>query len=191
MASAIEQEIHALHFPQDIRTTACEVYNMLDMPTVPRKIKRSKVKCYCVFQAYNELQRPFIPDAGFIGNQLGLDITNSNLSISKRPKYKEGYSPKSVTRTPQFMLRSYIQEYMPLPEDLMEDMLGTFNNVLSSTPRLLLEQAKPLVAAYIMAYTELNGMSANMTDLASVLFIRESSIRSLLETLRSCVMEHI
>lgn len=191
MASPIEQEIQSLQFPQDVKNMACEVHNMLDLPTVPRKAKRARVKCYCIYQAYNELGKQFIPDPGFIGQQLGLDITDSNRSISKRPKYKQGRIPKPVMRTPQTILKSYIQEYIHLPNDLTDDILSTFDRVIASKPDLLLAKPKPLVAAYIMVHTEFSGINANMADLASALFISVASIHNLLDTLRLCVMEHI
>lgn len=191
MSSAIELEITKLPFPPEVKAKACEVYRMIDLKAVPRDVNRSRVKCYCVFQAYNELEYVFVPDPGHIGKELGLALADSNLAIRKRPRFRAGFVPKSVTRTPQSMLQSYLDNHMKLPEDISGDMVSTFNRVLTSNTRLLLERPKPLIAAYITAYAANSGLSVDMNHLTSLLYIRTESVRPIRDMLQECVMAYM
>lgn len=188
---AVEMEIRKLYFPDDVLTKACEIYKMLDIGSVPREPRRSKIKCYCIFQAYNELSKTIIPDPCYVGEKLGLSPFDSNQSISKRPAYKNGYMPKRTTQSPQFMLRTYVTVNMSLPDDMIDNITETFDRVLRGKPTLLLEQPKALVAAYILSYAEFAGLVIDKDDLTTVFYIKYPSIRAKLELFKGAVAQHI
>ena len=190
-SKAIYTEMRRLQFPADVVAKAYEVYTMLDLDTVPRKLKRTKIKCYCLFQAYHELQKPFIPDPCYVGAKLGLSVADSNQSVSKRPSYKDGYVPRRTTQSPQTMLRAYITMNMSLPDDLILNIVETFESVLVAKPALLLEHSKPLVAAYLLAYADCVGIKVDKLDLARVFYINYPSIRQRIGLFKDVLMYHV
>jgi hypothetical protein len=187
----VENEILKLQFPSDILKKACEIYRMLDIGVVPRDAKRSKIKCYCIFQAYIELDKQIIPDPCYIGKALDLNTFDSNLSITKRPSYKNGHIPKRIKTSPQLILNSYITNNMSLPDDIVFNINDTFGKVLASKPALLQEKPKPLVAAFILSYASYTGLGIDKDDLANVFYLEYNTIRSKLELVKPGVLEFV
>lgn len=189
--SAIEREIMEVSLPIDIITKGCEIYSMLDFDGVPRGNNRSKVKCYCLYQAYIELDKQIIPDPCYIGKLLGLSAFDSDLSVSKRPSFKDGYVPKRVIMTPKKILASYLANNISLPESVIEGMIDTFNKVIESKPSLLQEKPKPLVAAYILTYSSYTSLCIDKNDLASVFYLEYPTIRSKIELVKDVIITYL
>jgi len=187
----VESEILRLQFSPDILTKACDIYRMLDLNMVPRDPKRTRIKCYCVFQAYIELGKPIVPDPCYIGKILGLNASDSNISITKRPGYKNGYIPKRNKTSLQLILNSYLTDNMCLPDDVVFNITDTFNKLLASRPALLQEMPKPLVAAFILSYALATGLGIDKEDLSRVFYLEYNTIRAKLDLVKDSILEHI
>ena len=187
----VENEILRLQFSSDILNKACEIYRMLDLDMVPRDPKRTKIKCYCIFQAYIELGKPIVPDPCYIGKVLGLNAFDSNISISKRPAYKNGYIPKRNKTSLQLILNSYLTNNMSLPDDIVFNINDTFAKLLESRPALLQETPKPLVAAFILSYASCAGLGIDKEDLSRVFYLEYNTIRVKLDLIKDTVLEFI
>ena len=187
----IERELMNLDFPYDVLTKACELFNMLDLLGVPREPRRSKVKCYCIYQAYIELHKPIIPDPCYIGKILGLSTSESDLAISKRPSYKHGFIPRRMTASPQAILKSYLTNNMTLPDDIVDDMNITFDKILTNKPSLLQDKPKPIVAAFILCYSATIGLSVDKDDLTAAFYLEYPTIRSRVALIEDAVLELI
>lgn len=190
-SSAIEKELLDLPFPHPVKTKACEVLEMLDVKAVPRDKNRSKIKCYCLFQAYNELEYLSVPDPTYIGEKLGLTSVESSSAINTRPKYKIGLTPKSVTRTPQAVLRSFLDDRMPVPGDIKNRMMNVFTSILEANPNLLAERTKPLVAGYIVAYADMASLCVPICDIETAMCVRASEIRRITKLLQEHMAKYM
>jgi len=147
--------ISTLPLPKCIQMTACLIYSQLYLPKIPRKGNRSKILCYCIYQAYIECDMGIV-DACSIGIKLGMTSNKSLSAINNRPKYKEGFKPLSPTVTPVKMLLAYIKGILDLPEEITKSMVIIFEDAIITNKHIMKQQIKPLIAAFIMCYMSNN-----------------------------------
>lgn len=175
LPGSVSKFISQLEFPPNIQLKAKEIYTWLDLANTPRQSHRSKCICYCINQAYVELDM-IGPDPCAVGLKLGLSAQQSNCCVNTPPKFKKGIVSKPPIIDPVEFMCSYVTNYLFLPEDVVDTMKLVFTKVLNNHPILLQEQLKPLVAVYVLCYGESNGMSINKAYIASHFYLKLATV---------------
>jgi hypothetical protein len=175
----IVADINKYNFPKSIKTRACLIYSQLELPSDRRTLGRLKIIAYCIHQAYTQLVCPGAVDAVYIGEKIGMTKSESNAAIGHRPKYKPGFKATSPMVKLSDMVRGYAEHVFDLGEYTAEDMVGEFEAMTINDQSLLVEQAKTLVAAFIMYYMETNSAKVDKEHFSAVFYLDYTTIRSL------------
>jgi len=174
----VKNYVYALNFPTLIKIKVCEVYSQLDLTSDFRKKGRKKIICYCLHQAYLALGFGSI-DVMFIAERVGLEKPAANAAIAAKPKYKTGYTSISATIPLPDMIRNFGDCVIGLDKTDIDVAIELFDLIIKKNPALLTEQARPLVAAFLLYYTKLNGRHVDGDDLADAFNLKYANISSL------------
>jgi hypothetical protein len=171
----ISSEIRKYDFSDDIQFKAKEIYSWLDLDCVPRQSKRSKIICFCIRQAYVELYG-ISPNPCSIAEKIKLDLKYVDSAVSNPPNLKKGFKLRSPTNDPVEYMINYSRSSLHLPEQVLKVMEITFTRVLHKNPQLYQEQLNPLVSAFILFYSEENGISINKNKIAKDFYLNLNTI---------------
>ncbi|CAK7994946.1 Transcription initiation factor TFIIB [uncultured virus] len=162
-------------FSESIKNKACEIFFRLSVGN-PRKKQRVKTICYCVYQAMIELKLGSI-DPKTLELTFGLTKQEINSAIALNPTYKAGYKQNNSTTNPSDLLKMYASESFRFSDDTVDDMVKSFQDVISKSEALLTKQARTLIAAFMWYYMECNGFTSNSDEFAKVFSLQFTTIK--------------
>jgi len=174
--SSVSKLIDSLDVPPPVKTEAKSVYLRLDRNAPPRSDNKKKIVCYCVYQAYVELNPHNLPDPHTVVKMLGLEPAVGLSAISTKMKYRDGCCAASPTVDPVEIMRGYANNILCLEESVVCSMAYVFAKVLESNKTLLAEQARVVVGAFILCYLDKNGFEINRAAMLDAVFLKSSSV---------------
>lgn len=177
ISTTTKRTIAHLSIPESVKDKTLEIYTYLKSGADCRQNNRLKLLCYCIHQAYVELDE-YPPSPARLAEILGVETSLAVAALKNRPHFVEAFQPKSVTVNLPKMLERHIVKVMHLKPIYVEDMVATFEVMLEQNQNLLLDQADPLIAAFIYCYAENNAMTIDETNLAESFHLEPSTIRS-------------
>jgi len=170
--------IDDLELPDDVKAKTKEVYTWLDIGSTPRQNNRSKYICFCIHQAYVELDAMIVPHPCEIGKKVGLSHQQSKSSIQSRPPIKEGIKLKSSLKRPIDLMKKYALLRLHIKESTVDVMELVFNKIIKIDSSLLQEEKEPLVAAFIIAYCEANSIAIDKSFIAKEFYLEYNTIKT-------------
>lgn len=179
-------------FPSYIRTLAIQVYSTLDIEN-HKSIKRLKLACYCVYQAYeihNKGNRSAVSVIE-IGSRLGLTPAESKNAINNRPKYKDGFKPFKCIKTSEDVIYSYIVGECNQTEDLASKITIDLNILLKQEPTLNTCQTQTLIAGFLMYWMPVNSYKIDEKKLATYFGLSLGAIKSMCGKIKKATPLHI
>lgn len=162
-------------FPDGVKNKACEIFFRLDVGN-PRNKQRTKMICYCVHQAMIELKLCNI-DPKNLGTKFGLSKQETNSAIASNPCYKAGFTHNNSTTNPSDILRMYASQSFMFEDQIVEDMVQSFDQLIIKSESLLTKQARTLIAAFMWHYMSCNGYMIDQNDFAEVFGLQFTTIR--------------
>jgi hypothetical protein len=182
---SVRQAIEQLAIPVSVQNKSLEIYSMLkDEDDDRRQTGRLKILCYCVNQAYVELELSE-PSLARLALLLGINKAQAAAAIKTRPAFVDGFRPKTATRDPVKLVASHAKETLHLSDYYITDMTRTIEQLIELRPSLLMEHANPLVAAFFICYAENNAMELDLNYLTESFGLELSTIRSRCTKIRS------
>ena len=179
-------------FPSHIKALAIQVYGTLDIQN-HKSLKRLKLACYCVYQAYEIYSQGTNKNISVIeiGQRLGLTPAESKNSINNRPKYKDGFKQFKCIRTTTDIIYSYIVQECNQAEDLATKITLDFNILLQQNPELGTLQTQTLIAGFIIYWMPLNSYRVNENKLAMYFGLSTGAIKSMCGRIKKATPVHI
>jgi len=181
--SGISETIDKFTLHGCIKTKAKWVYSMLEIPDVPRKVRRQKYLCHCIHQAYIELGM-VPPSTQIIAQIVGTDKITSAAAINNKPKYKDIYNPTNVMLELPFVMRYYASEVMYFDDMIVEAMITTFEKVLLQNKDLLAHDSNALIGCFIVCYLRMTGFDFQDTGIYSVIGIKAQDVTPIYDGVR-------
>lgn len=174
--SSVSRLIDSLDIPLPVKIESKSVYLRLDRDAPPRSDNKKRIVCYCVHQAYIELDPRNLPNPYMIVKMLGLEPSVGLAAISTKMKYRDGCCAASPTVEPVDIMRGYASNILCLEESVVCSMAYVFAKVLESNKALLAEQARVVVGAFILCYLDKNGFEINRAAMLDAVFLKSSSV---------------
>ena len=184
--------LRTVNFPNHIKSLAIQVYDKLDIEN-HKSVKRLKIACYCVYQAYEIYNKGSNKPISVIeiGNRLGLTPAESKNAINNRPKYKDGFKPFKCVKTTADIIYSYIVEECNQTEDLAFQITADLNLLLKQEPEFKTCQTQTLIAGFIMYWMPLNSYKIDEKKLATYFGLSPGAIKSMCSKIKKSIPLHI
>lgn len=170
----IATDLIEYHFPESVKALASEIFFRLDVGN-PRKLRRKKIIFYCIYQARLELEMEDI-DPITLGKDFGFTKSETLSAINMKPKFKDGYTPCSTTMDLSGMLRLYASKSFRFTDEVTDEIVKEFEDLINKNESLVTKQARTLIAAFLWYYMSSNGYVTKREEFAKIFHLKISTI---------------
>ncbi len=144
----IEEDLKKFEFPEDIKREASTTYRELTCGSV-RSTNRLMAICFCVYQAYIDINKPY--DVIIIGDKINLDCDKADSSITMFSKKLTG-KHKSGCIKPMDFVRCYSEYEFDLSVSSIDSIESIWNDLCKRDRSLNEDTIRKITAGLIWYY---------------------------------------